>query len=1646
MKTITPPHLLLQAMIIMLLNTLLTPYDSIGQTSDNFYVYTARMDRYYDSLIQARGTEKMHGTGYSGYMRWKEEWSHIIGPSGSIREAQSRVLDFAERFKNIKTTMPKAEANWTELGPIFLPKNIGEYKMHYGIGRIHAVAFNPNDASQVFAMSPTGGLYYSLDGGNTWNNGHTDNMNIVGVSYLVVDPQNSSRWYIGTGDCDGTSVNRSMSGSDGVYRTTNMGVTWEQIFDTSLFYRPTRVRKLLMHPLNNNILFTVTDTAIYKTTNATAANPIWSRVCIGSFNDLHYKPGNNNIMYASGYYGSKLLISTNGGNTFSLIPNTPFRDTTNIMIEFSPANPDLLFLTECYDTIQLHILNLNTNQWISRGWVKYLEDNNTNYLYNIAKGFAVSPTNANSIYIGDCLGNVIVHSSDQGQTWTPMDGYYHMDIHHLLYSPSGELWAGTDGGISKLTTSGWINKTSNIGVANLHYIAGAATDSNLVLMGAYDVGCNMLDKTRQDNDRWTAYNFGDGTSCAFDNHDKRRFYVAGQSGNYIKRTDDFGQNFTDIPKFDATDFFTCLKLSPIIDSTVYLVALHDVYRSRNLGNNNTWYPITTGITMNDTLKYFYKLYTSPDNADVMYMRDLASKWEPERWYKTTNANNADPNTVTWSLFPVPKRGGDDVAVDSRNPNVLWMVHNNWRGDTTVLKFDGTNWHDLTYNLKALQVWGLTSIVHDNLINPNGRTYVGGFRGVYYLDDGATQWTLMNGLPNVKINQLEIDYNSGKLRASTYGRGLWEAPIANAYCNEPLVITGDSTLAAEAISYCDLHIAPGTVFTITGKLHMAPGKKITVDKGGKLVLDAGTITGIRDQMWKGIEVWGDSSKPQSPASNQGWFKALNNSVVENAMVGVATIKSGRNYDYACTGGIIQANKTTFRNCTQAVAFYAFENRNPLNRKIIDNVSNFGNCSFEVNDHYSSADTVKNIVSLTQVRGIDFAGCRFVNNNTSALAAKSTGIFSFNSSFQVYSLLNCSVNPCFDTIHSEFNKLGYGIRALGAATTKTFKVDNAIFTANIKNGIFASGVNYLTFTRNKFDIKASDTGSYNKPFGGAYLDTCNYYIVEENVFNTSGSSGSSKKIIGLTINNSGTNNNQVYKNTFNNLNIGILAQGKNKNPANNDGLCFRCNTFNSCKYDIAVTKPANGSNSQNGIALWQGSASDPVGNLFTDLNQNPTYHFWNLSTNSSFIPDISYYHHGNFNTYPRLKPASGKYTNLIPTNVPNKYFDLATSCPSNLNGNPGIEEILAYDFKADSLNQILTQLIDDGNTDQLVSDVILASPANALELHDDLLLKSPYLSDTVMIEAIENETVLNNALLRDILVANPQSAKSDDLMQAVEQRWDPMPDYMVDEIMEGSEIISEKEKLEAERANYRFKSDVLYNRIIGNLIHDTLNPDAPDSAFALISQSRQLSHKYMQVVMAFEKGDTSMVEQLMNEIASTFYPNGILPPEHQKTLDFYSESISLGLINIPVKSIDSTQAFILMADMANNALPDCWVRNLLTAAGRYSLEEQYILPVELKNTDIQPERVKNRNESTIFKVFPNPANQYAVFEYSLKEGEIMTSSCIQITDMQGKPCGCLSLKRPKDQVVFSTHNLKPGLYLCQLMNGGKTIKSVKLSLVR
>lgn len=325
-------------------------------------------------------------------------------------------------------------------------------------------------------------------------------------------------------------------------------------------------------------------------------------------------------------------------------------------------------------------------------------------------------------------------------------------------------------------------------------------------------------------------------------------------------------------------------------------------------------------------------------------------------------------------------------------------------------------------------------------------------------------------------------------------------------------------------------------------------------------------------------------------------------------------------------------------------------------------------------------------------------------------------------------------------------------------------------------------------------------------------------------------------------------------------------------------------------------------------------------------------------------------------------------------------------------------------------------------------------------------APYLSDTVMQSVIEKENVLNNAMVRDVLVANSQSAKSEVLMEAINQRWEPMPDYMKDEILEGSTIVSEKEKLEAELANYRHKSDIIFNQIIGNYLHDTLNIYALDSVFSLISQSEKLTHQYYRAILAAENNDTVLCNAILDGIATTWYPDGNLSDELLSTIHYFQVIRNHGLNSLTVGAMDSTQLTALNNLMANSGSGSTWARNMLIAANKLSHNEQYFLPDELKSSEVSPILKKKISENSYIKAFPNPSREYVVFEYNIKETEYAKNAIIVVSDSKGIVHDQIRLFRPVDQVVYITKNLKPGIYVCSLISGNALLGNLKLSILK
>ena len=89
------------------------------------------------------------------------------------------------------------------------------------------------------------------------------------------------------------------------------------------------------------------------------------------------------------------------------------------------------------------------------------------------------------------------------------------------------------------------------------------------------------------------------------------------------------------------------------------------------------------------------------------------------------------------------------------------------------KNGGSNWTNISgNNLPNLPV---NCIVFQSYSKDD--LYVGTDIGLYHKDSTMSDWQLYNnGLPFVSVRELEIQYSAGKIRAATFGRGVWESPL------------------------------------------------------------------------------------------------------------------------------------------------------------------------------------------------------------------------------------------------------------------------------------------------------------------------------------------------------------------------------------------------------------------------------------------------------------------------------------------------------------------------------------------------------------------------------------------------------------------------------------------------------------------------------------------------------------------------------------------------------------------------------------------------------------------------------------------------------------------------------------------------------
>jgi photosystem II stability/assembly factor-like uncharacterized protein len=796
-----------------------SPTDS--KNTESFYDIQKNFNDYWSSYDIKGGFyyidgEMFKAAGWKQFKRWEWLWeTRVDAKTGAFPE--TNLFNVHRGFYKNRKSVEDA-SNWVQMGP---DRSTGGYA---GIGRLNVIEFHPTDPNTIWVGAPSGGLWKTDDGGNTWDV-LTDNLPVIGVSGIIIpnDYETSQTIYIATGDRD-AGDNYSI----GVLKSTDAGQTWNQTgltFPVSSRYRITR---LLVHPRDQNIFYAATNGGIFKTSNS-GAN--WTQVLNGLFFDMEFKYNcEDTVLFAvtADYNGSSKIFKTkNAGSSWNEVysfPNSVYRveldvaqsDSTIVyaLASTQAGGMDGIYkstdsgnsFTKIYDGTQSGKNLLN--------WHKNSTDTGGQGWFDLT--LSVSPTDKNTVYLG---GVNAWKSTDGGFTWDIVNHWYgaggvpavHADKHYMEFYNPNTFYEANDGGIYKTTNGGasWVDLTNGMVISQMYKLGVSQTVKDEVITGLQDNGSKLMTSSGL----WYDVKGGDGMECIIDYEDVKIQYATYVYGQIDRTTDRWSTSTNrvnisaNIPGGPAGAWVTPYLLDPN-DNKVLYVGYADVWKTTDRGN--TWTKISNLFLTNK----IRSMAIAPADSRTLYVTDF------NNFFRTTNGGGLWTDLT--SKLPNTSNAITYITVDNLDPNKVWITYGGYDNIKVFQSIDGgENWQNISAGLPSVPA----NAVYQNKLSKNQHLYVGTDIGVFFRE-GDGEWQLFSkNLPSVIVTELEIHYDKvnpeqSVLYASTYGRGLWKSNLSPFKEPEimiddlvgPFYVSNDSTAKIE-ISFKVNETFNGNKFTV-----------------------------------------------------------------------------------------------------------------------------------------------------------------------------------------------------------------------------------------------------------------------------------------------------------------------------------------------------------------------------------------------------------------------------------------------------------------------------------------------------------------------------------------------------------------------------------------------------------------------------------------------------------------------------------------------------------------------------------------------------------------------------------------------------------------------------------------------------------------
>lgn len=781
-----------------------------------------------EKMLNTKGYKQFNRVAYYYESRWAG--NHNPVKPGLIYEKMAKQKKERVQFRG-------NEINWIPVGPNRIEPSPQPWEVR-GVGRLNVVTFHPTDTNILYVGAANGGIWKSENAGESWLP-LGDNLPIMRISDIAIDPQHPDTLYACLGDINTTFVNVNnlypTNFGEGVFKSVDGGNTWTPtgLSLSQGLAQFSLMRRVLIHPEQTNLLIAAGISGIWKSEDG---GDNWDRVVDDQiFLDIDMDPNNPTVLYASSTaFSSTIFKSTDFGTSWEALDVGIPQDGSVIRIEIAiaPSNSNYLYATAVGTNGGLHSFYRSTNA--GANWeLMATQETGPNFLAAIngdpnlldseAGGqgeydltLMVDPFNENIVYSG---GINVWKSENGGAVWNIVSfaqqwfgPTIHQDIHQITYNQlDGKYYVCNDGGLDRTDTliAGDINFAlfNCLDFNTLEPLPDCyelptqweRLSDGLAITEFYRLGINPHRNASflagsQDNSvfyqtggRWVNIFDGDGMECIVDPNDPNTFYAGMELGR-LELSYDGGITVIDEATAsiydDPTQFpgwLTPLLVHPTQINCLY-VGFSDVWKSTDRGQSWSKISDLPTIAPGEPGLPIRALKIAPSNPNIMYLSRqpffLDEGIIPGEFWKSIDGGT---NWAKTGLSLPQDIVLNAITISDTDPNTLWVSCSHFQEGVKVFKSidGGDTWENISRNLPNLPI---NTIIHQARSLHN-TIYVGTDRGVFYTDDQLQTWEPLSAhLPNVIVQELEIDYDRNELYAATFGRGIWKTDLIGVTVN------------------------------------------------------------------------------------------------------------------------------------------------------------------------------------------------------------------------------------------------------------------------------------------------------------------------------------------------------------------------------------------------------------------------------------------------------------------------------------------------------------------------------------------------------------------------------------------------------------------------------------------------------------------------------------------------------------------------------------------------------------------------------------------------------------------------------------------------------------------------------------------------